>query len=181
MAKLTVGSDMPDFSFCTPFEEGRALAETVKRVQGKTAVIFLRYYGCPLCQYDIHQFAVSYDSIRSAGGQILIALQSDPKGLAAQMGKEDLPFDIICDPGQELYKLFEIMPAGSKEELVDEKSREKILAARAAGFSHGAYEGEELQLPAVFVMDSGKMLTYVHYGKTIGDIPQPRELAELMA
>lgn len=181
MAKLTVGSEMPDFSFSTPFQKGRTLAGTVRNVQGKTAVIFLRYYGCPLCQFDIREFAVSYDRIRQAEGQILIVLQSDPVEMAKQMKREDLPFDIICDPDQELYRLFEVKPAGSKEELVDERSREKILAAKAAGFTHGKYEGEELQLPAVFITDDQRKLVYVHYGKTIGDILTPEELAETMA
>ena len=181
MARLTVGGRMPDFSFSTPFEKGRSLAETVKKVRGKTAIIFLRYYGCPLCQFDIHQFAVSYDKIRRTDGQILVVLQSESDGLAGQMEKGDLPFDIICDPRQELYRLFEIKPAGSKEELVDEKSREKILAAKEAGFSHGKYEGEEMQLPAIFITDNQRKLIYVHYGKSIGDILLPEELAETMA
>lgn len=180
MARLTVGKRMQDISFSTPFEQGRTLSETVKRVKGKTAIIFLRYYGCPLCQYDIHQFAVSYDRIRKTKGQILVVLQSDPDDMAQQMEKEDLPFDIICDPKQELYRLFEIKPAGSKEELVDEKSKVKILAAREAGFSHGKYEGEELQLPAIFITDHERKLVYVHYGKSIGDILLPEELAEAM-
>lgn len=96
------------------------------------------------------------------------------------MKEEDLPFDIICDPDQELYRLFEVKPAGSKEELVDEKSREKILAAKAAGFSHGKYEGEELRLPAVFITDRQRKLVYVHYGRSVGDIPQPEELEAMM-
>lgn len=181
MARLTVGNKMPDFSFSTPFEKGRTLEETVKKVRGKTAIIFLRYYGCPLCQYDIHQFAVSYDKIRRMEGQILVVLQSESDGMAKQMEKEDLPFDIICDPKQEFYRLFEIEPASSKEELVDEKSRAKILAAKAAGFSHGEYEGEELQLPAIFITDNQRKLIYVHYGTSIGDILLPEELAEMMA
>ena len=98
MPKLTVGTQMPDFTFDTPFESGRTLAETAGKTAGKTALVFLRYYGCTLCQYDIHQFTAQYDKIAATGGQMLVVLQSDPAKLAGQMKPGDLPFDIVCDP-----------------------------------------------------------------------------------
>ena len=57
MAKLTAGQTMPDFTYDTPFASGRTLTETVQKVEGKTALVFLRYYGCTLCQLDIRQFS----------------------------------------------------------------------------------------------------------------------------
>ena len=43
MPKLTVGTQMPDFTFDTPFESGRTLAETAGKTAEKTALVFLRY------------------------------------------------------------------------------------------------------------------------------------------
>lgn len=180
MPQLKVGEQMPDFSFCTPFEKDRTLRETAARAP-KTALLFLRYYGCTLCQYDIHQFKVHYDEITAAGGQMLVVLQSDPERLAGQMTREDLPFDLICDPKGELYQKFEIRPAASMEELADAKAVEKIAAAKAAGMTHGEYEGDELQLPASFVMDQDCRLLYAHYGKTAADLPDPAQLAALLS
>lgn len=180
MPKLNQGEKMPDFTYNTPFAAGCTLAETVKKTQGKTALVFLRYYGCTLCQYDIHQFAVQHGKIAAAGGQMLVVLQSDPAKLAGQMKAGDLPFDIICDPEQTLYQAFEIHPAASMETLGDQKVMEKVEKAAAAGFQHGDYEGNELQLPAVFVVDRDLTLTAVHYGKTAGEVPTPDELAALL-
>ena len=171
MPKLTVGTQMPDFTFDTPFESGRTLAETAGKTAGKTALVFLRYYGCTLCQYDIHQFTAQYDKIAATGGQMLVVLQSDPAKLAGQMKPGDLPFDIVCDPEQKLYKEFEIAPAESKA---------KIAKATAGGFKHGDYEGDELQLPACFVMGPDRVLSYAHYGVSAGDVPTPQELVELL-
>lgn len=178
MSRLTTGGVMPEFTFVTPFETGRSLSETVGRVQGKTALVFLRYYGCTLCQYDIHQFAQAKEAIGATGGQMLVVLQSDPALLAGQLKREDLPFDIICDPDQTLYKQFEIKPAESKLKLADPGTVLKIGKAKAAGFEHGANEGDELQLPAVFVLDSARQITYAHYGVSAGDVPSPEQLAE---
>lgn len=180
MSKLTVSAQMPDFTFSTPFESGRTMAQTARRVAGKTAVLFLRYYGCTLCQFDIHQFAQAHAAIVHSGGQMLVVLQSDPIGLAGQLKPDDLPFDIICDPGQTLYKRFDIEPAPSMEKMGDAYTMEKIERATAGGFIHGAYEGNELQLPATFVVSPELTLTYVHYGVSVGDIPTPQALAQLL-
>lgn len=181
MARLTTGGAMPDFTFDTPFESGRTLSETVVRVKGKTALIFLRYYGCTLCQYDMHQYARAADKIAAAGGQLLVVLQSNPAKLAAQMKPGDLPYGLVCDPEQTLYRQFEISPAPSKLKMADAKTFAKIAKATAGGFKHGDYEGDELQLPATFIMDGGLKLSYVHYGASVGDVPTPEELIALLA
>lgn len=180
MSKLSVGETIPDFTFDTSFETGRTLSDTAGKIGGKTALVFLRYYGCTLCQYDIHQFAEAHGKIVAAGGQMLIVLQSDPAKLAGQMKPGDLPFDVICDPDQTLYKKFEILPAKSKAKMADFKTVRKIAKATAGGFKHGDFEGDELQLPAVFVLKPDMVLTYVHYGVSAGDVPSPAELAGLL-
>ena len=180
MPKLTVGSTMPNFTYQTPYTTDLTLADTAKAAT-KTALVFLRYYGCTLCQYDIQLLAEHHDALTANGGQLLVVLQSDPAGLAGQLDEDALPFAIVCDPDQQLYKQFAIPAAADMDELVGgDHTREKIARAKAAGFQHGAYEGEELQLPAVFVMDSACTITYAHYGKDISDIPSPEQLAELL-
>lgn len=179
-AALSQGGMMPDFHFNTPFETDLTLGERLKCVPGKTALLFLRYYGCTLCQYDIHQYMVHYDAIRAKGGQLIIVLQSDSKKVAAQLKREDLPFTIICDPDAVLYKRFGVVPAASREKMAGQGTMAKIEKAKAAGFQHGEYEGNELQLPAVFVMDKERRLDYVHYGSAVDDVPEPTELAGKM-
>lgn len=180
MARLTAGGTIPDFTFDTPFEQGRTLSETAARVKGKTALIFLRYYGCTLCQYDMHQYAAAAEKIAATGGQMLVVLQSDPQKLASQMKRGELPYDLICDPEQKLYRQFEIAPAPSKMKMADFATVKKIAKATAGGFKHGDYEGDELQLPAAFILDGSLNLTHVHYGTSAADVPTPEELAELL-
>lgn len=181
MAKLTVGGTLPEFIYDTPFSSGVSISETVKGIRGKTALVFLRYYGCSLCQYDIHQYQTQYGKIAATGGQLLVVLQSDPKGLAEQLGsRETLPFDIICDPQEELYKRFEILPAEKMEDALKPDTMAKIEVVNSSGFQHGAYEGNEQQLPAAFVVTPELTLTYAHYAQELGDVPTPEELAKLL-
>ena len=171
---------MPDFTFATPFETNRTMAETAKKVNGKTAVVFLRYFGCTFCQYDMQQFATEYDKIKATGGQLLVVLQSDPKGLANELTMDTFPFEIICDPEQTLYRNFEITPAKSKMGMADPATMAKAARVALAGFQHGKYEGEELQLPASFVVTPDLTITYAHYSKAAGDVPTPAELVQLL-
>ena len=76
-ARLTVGEVMPNFTYDTPFATGLTLSDTVQKTP-KTALLFLRYYGCTLCQYDIHQLAENYHQITDVGGQVIVVLQSPP-------------------------------------------------------------------------------------------------------
>ena len=176
--KRKAGDKLPNFTVDTPFQSGVSLQELCG---GKpTAILFLRYYGCTLCQYDIHQLKVQYEKIASQGGNALVVLQSDPKGIAQQLKPGDLPFAIVCDPEKALYQELDIRPAKDKMELGGGDAMGKIAKVKAEGFQHGAYEGDEMQLPACFVVDKDLTITYARYGKNAADIPSVEELAQLL-
>jgi peroxiredoxin len=179
MPKISVGDKFPDFEFSTPYRKNSSLSDAVA---GKmTALVFLRYYGCPLCQYDMHRYAEKYDLITSEGGQLLVVLQSEPEELRKQLGNASpFPFEIICDPAMALYHRFEILPAKDKLKMVGPKTMIKIVKVQAAGYEHGKSEGEELQLPAAFVLTPDLSVTYARYAKTIDDIPDAGELHALL-
>lgn len=181
MEKLEIGQIMPDFDYVTPFSAGHTLAETAAKAP-KTALVFLRYWGCPLCQYDIHLLAQAHADITAHGGQLLVVLQSDPKSLAEKLGNEKaLPFPIVCDPDQKLYKEFDIAPAASMAKMADLKMVGRIIKATRLGFKHGEYEGDEQQLPAAFVVDGERKILYARYAKSVSDMPGAAELAKLLA
>ena len=167
------------YLYNTPYKTDISIADTVKKCN-KTAIVFLRYYGCPICQYDIRDFMENYYLIENADGQILVVLQSDREKLAKSLGKNDLSFDIICDPEMALYKEFEIGRAASMLKMMDMKTVAKVAKATFKGIKHGDYEGDEQQLPALFIVDRDLNVTYAHYGKSAGDLPDAEKIAELM-
>lgn len=179
MAKINVNDQMPDFVFNTPYRKDVRLSEVLGGK--KTALVFLRYFGCTLCQYDLAQYAKNYDKIKAVGGELLVVLQSDPDRLREDLADMAVfPFEIICDPEEKLYNEFEILPAPSKEKLAGLSTMPKVVKAMAAGYKHGRYEGEELQLPASFILTPELTVTYVRYAKVIDDILDSGQLAELL-
>lgn len=173
------GCQIPDFSVDTPFKRRVSLRELVS---GKPAMLlFLRYYGCPLCQLDMHELAEHYDIITEAGGQAVVVLQSDPDRLAEQLGSPDaLPYPIVCDPEKIMYRRLAVLPAVSQMELMGPGLMEKITLAESRGIQHGEYEGDEMQLPAAFAVDADLKVTWVHYAQGLADIPDADEIAKLL-
>lgn len=176
--KLKVNDKMPDFSYDTAFEQGLSYHEKTK---GKKAVlVFLRYFGCTMCQLDLLDFEESYDKFEERGIDLKIVLQSSRENMVENLKEKEFSYDIICDPNEELYKKFEIDPAKSMLKLAGVKVVGKVLKAKKAGIEHGEYEGNELQLPAIFIMDEDSNILYAHYGKNGADIPDAIEVLKLV-
>ena len=112
-------------------------------------------------------------------------MQSDRTHVLNDLAKTDtqLPFEIITDPEMKIYELLSVEPAESMEKLaegVGEALGEKAKLARKAGFSHGDYEVNEQQLPALFIVNEDGSVAYAHYAKNIMDMPSLDEVLEML-
>ena len=90
---------------------------------------------------------------------------------------------LSVDDGQEIYDLLSIEPAQDMKSLVGddmEALREKGRKASECGFTHGDYEGNEQQLPALFIVNDGGEVEYAHYASTITDMPSVDEVLALL-
>jgi peroxiredoxin len=186
MARVIVGDQFPDFQIHTAHDVDEHTAEVVKRAK-KTVFWVLRYIGCTTCRYDVHLIKERYQEFRDLGVQVLVVLQSRPEIVRADLAGDEVPYEIICDPDQEIYKRFSIDPAPSKEarqptEPADvEKWQAKIEKVKASGFVHGKYEGNEQQLPAMFIVGADAVVLYAHYAKNSIDMPTVDELLKILA
>ncbi len=180
MSKIIYGMVLEDFTFNTPFEKNKTLYQLISKVEEKTVILFLRYYGCTLCQMDIHNFIKEYNKIKATGSQLVIVLQSSPESINTTATSSDFPFEIICDSDAILYTKYDINSATSKMSMVDGKTIVKVLKATFGGFKHGAYEGDEQQLPATFIVNKNAKVLYSQYGTSAGDIPTVNQLINLL-
>lgn len=172
MAKLVKGDKFPNFTVDTAFENGLTIE---KIVDGKpTMFMVLRYIGCTVCRYDVHVLTQRYQEFVDKGVNVVVVMQSTPDKVQRDLAGSTLPFYLICDSKQEIYKTLEINPASDMPSLVGEdmaKLQEKGAKAARAGFKHGDYEGDEQQLPAFFFVDGDLTVKEAHYAKTIMDMP----------
>ncbi len=182
MPRINVGDKMPNFTFNTGYRTNVSLDSVLK---GKTVIWVLRYIGCTVCRYDCKLIADRYQEFQAKGAQVLVLMQSDQAHVQENMKATNswLPFEIICDPEMAIYKALDIKPAKDMQELGGpdpEALKTKGAAAKAAGFSHGDYEGDELQLPAMFILDENGVVTYAHYATNIVDMPKVDDVLAML-
>lgn len=176
---VITGEKAPDFTYNTVFENGLRLSDTVKKAK-KTFLVFLRYFGCRSCQLDLRDYTAQYSRFVEKDAQLLVVLQSTQESLKTQTKPEDVPYAIICDPEQTLYHFYDIPAAASKEAMASQRGKERVAIAAGLGIVHGEYEGNELQLPAVFLLDSDCNVLYHRRAKVSGDIPDTEEMLAML-
>lgn len=177
--KLTKGDKIESFIYNTAFEANKSFAEKVNHK--KTFVIFSRYYGCPLCQMDLHHIKQRYAEFEAKGTQVVVLLQSDPKLLKEKLGDKDaFPFEIICDPKREIYKMYNMNTADDMFDLGGGNTIPKVMQSMQEGYVHGEYEGEEAQLPAIALINEDMVIQYAHYAKDLADIPSIDEMLTMI-
>lgn len=175
MPKVKINDALPNFKVTTSKHDDVQLKDLVSK---NTIFWIIRYIGCTVCRYDVHLLANSYHKIKDKGYDLFVVMQSDKAHIINELKDADIPFEIICDNQMEIYKTLEINPALDKDDMVKDKDAlaAKVAKARALGFKHGDYEGDELQLPALLITDKNLKLTYVHYGNDITDMPSVEKL-----
>ena len=185
MAVLSIGDRFPELTFET--YSGRILT-TGEAVKAKPRTVFWvnRFIGCRTCQYDMDSLAEAYASFTQRDTQVFMVIQSRRESIISQKGSWTVPFDIICDPRREIYKALDVHPTATKEDRIP-KTREGLerLAQKQQAVKNGSYvsgpvEGEAQQLPALFVVDSGRNVLYAHYAVDSVDIPNIEELLRLL-
>ena len=181
MAKLQTGDRFPDLAVDLLY--GGSTTASALFQTPKTVLWCLRYIGCTVCRYDIHIAAQRYGEVKNKNARIVFMLQSDKELLKEELKDTPLPFDIICDPSMKLYEALDIRPAESMEALLGgqlEALKAKGEAAQAAGFSHGKYEGNEQQLPAMFLVDENGTVLQAIYAENIVGLPTLDELLQML-
>ena len=167
-SKLAMGNKAPDFKFITPWDDEVNFYDAIGN--NPAVLIFLRYYGCPVCQMEMVEIKQAIDLVRQKGGRVFVALQSAPETIASLIKRDDFPFTIICDPQGKVFQLYGV-EAGGIIKYLHPAGLLAAIKAISRGFRHGKFEGKETQLPAAFVLNVEKVIKYVHYGKNISDIP----------
>lgn len=180
MEKYKAGDIFPNLTVKTAYEKDRQVNDILK---GKTIFWVLRYIGCPVCRLDVALIAERYEAFKEKGAQVFVVMQSDRKHIMESLKDTELPFEIICDDDMKFYQTLMIEPAESMDKLAGkmlDKLQKKGALADEYGFEHGDYEGDEQQLPALFIVDDKGVIEYAHYAEELIDMPDIDEVLELL-
>ncbi len=176
MPRLRVGDTIENFFYENARGEKKLFFDFLT---GPAILWFMRYVGCTACQVDLHDLEQLLPELQRRNIVTAVVLQSTPESIARQR-PEGFPFEVICDPDRVLYRKFDIPCAKSRMTMLSVGLPKKLSRAKSLGLRHGEYEGSELQLPALFLInDEGKLL-YTRYAKTLTDLPDIEDLPDMM-
>lgn len=167
-SKLTIGNRALDFKFNTPWDDDVDFYDVVGN--NPAVLIFMRYYGCPVCQMEMAKIKQEINSAEKKRARVFVILQSAPEIIASLIKEDDFPFTIICDPQGKIFRLYGV-EAGGLIKYLHPSGLIAAIKAVSKGFMHGKFEGKETQLPAAFAMAADKVINYAHHGKNISDMP----------
>ncbi len=176
--KLKLNEKAPNFTYDTPNAQGLDFYKSLKA--RKNILVFSRYIGCSLCQLKLKETVEGYKDFRAAGADVFFFLQSTEENAKERLREMGVKFTVVLDPEQKIYQLYDVTPAKSKLGMLSFKALKEIRQVKKLGLEHGEYEGNELQLPATFILDKKAIVKYAHYGKSVSDMPNNKELMALL-
>ena len=176
MAKLKTGDKFTNYTVDSVFGTDIVRGTTIEKIMdGKPTMFwFQRYIGCPPCRLDVHLLVMEHDKFLEKGVNIVVVMQSKPEIVLRDMVDKTLPFHLICDPEEKLYKDLEIGNMSkvlSPKELIKFGKKLEMMKAEPDKYAHGDYEGNEEQAPAFFYVDKDMTVLEAHYARTIVDMP----------
>ncbi|MGD9097744.1 MAG: AhpC/TSA family protein [Desulfobacterales bacterium] len=117
------------------------------------------------------------EEIRQAGGNVVLVGMGTESQTQEFMERFDVPFPMICDPDQHLYRDFSIermSPLGFFSPTMALRG----IAAMAQGHTMGLPEGDVRQLPGVLIIESDGHIIYRYDGNDPADHPSPAVIVE---
>jgi len=169
---LAIGTKAGAFSFSD--QTGKEL-KFPDDFNGPMAIFFLRHLGCPLCKAKIDELKIMQPRFARKGIRLVVVVQSTPKRAAEVHLKQSLPFMLVPDRERVLYQRFEV-PRGGLKEFAAPAALMASIRATFKGHLHGKIEGDELQIPASFLLAADGSILFAHYGKDISDFGDVDEL-----
>ena len=141
----------------------------------RLALFFLRHLGCPLCKEKVDELKARAADFESRSIKLAAVVQSTEKRSAEYAEKQGIGFSLVPDREKVLYTRFDVRKGGIKE-FTAPKVLVSSIRATLKGHMHGKFEGDELQVPASFLLSAEGGIIYSHYGKDISDFGSVDEL-----
>ena len=100
-----------------PFETTDAFGNEVSlstRKGKKVFLSFLRYTGCPVCNFRVHELIKRKQEIEQANVEVILVFESSNEHIRKYIDHQDIPFKVIGDAELSLYKKYGVEASWAK-------------------------------------------------------------------
>lgn len=152
----------------------RVNLQTILKSNRKVLITFLRPIWCPICNYQTHELIKRYAEYQQEGIDVIAIYPSAHEAMADYVKDKNIPFTVIADPDELLYKKY-----GTERSLQKYKAAleiQEILDIRVKG--KALFEGKEYAkrveadatiINADFIVGARRWVEVAYYGKHAGD------------
>jgi len=170
MARLRPGDPAPEFTLDSVNMGRVSLGDYRGR---RLLLVFGRYFGCPVCQYDFDQL-IRFRG--ETGIDVVYMVQSRPDSARQYISGLGVDFPVVPVPREDgRYLVYDAYGVGAMGPGTLLQMLRRAGEARRAGKVHGPYEGRETQSPADFLIDADGAILRAHVG-----LFEPAELAAFL-
>ncbi|PJZ58751.1 redoxin domain-containing protein [Leptospira barantonii] len=123
-------------------------------LKGKhTLLAFFRNAECALCNLRVHQLLNAYPALQKQGLQVLAVFESTKESIEKSVGNRELPFSLIPDPNNDLYRLYDVGFSWFGVFKTILTSKKEIQEAENLGFEMKKVPGMKMdRMPAEFLI-----------------------------
>jgi peroxiredoxin len=178
---LQVGDAAPDLQL--PDAEGKPhkLSEAWKGSPG--LLLFWRHYGCSCGRERAARLRDEYAQYEHLGAQVLVIGYGDPTRAAQYARRNAVPCPLLCDPGFEAYKAYDLLEGKPSQIVFDAEDGHLQCDVGAWSDLVESRQGTERaivsnpwQLPGEFVVDKAGIVRLAYRYQYCEDWPDPRVL-----
>ncbi len=165
--KFKSGDKLPELNLVPVFDD----PITTSKVPGKKILLtFNRYVSCPLCNFRTHELLEHYDTLKKNNLIIISVYESSQETLREYSSKEQIPFFMIPDPEEKLYRQFKIRKSWWRafRGLFSDYKR-KHSGGKKLFKSKYERDGSLNRVGADFLIDEKGIIQIAYYGKFAGD------------
>jgi peroxiredoxin len=179
MTAVAIGDPAPDGALLDLV--GKRSWLSTSWAERPAVVVFLRYFGCPLCQAQVVGLRDDGDRFDQMGGDVILVGQGTPQDAASFLSRKRAPFPCLIDPDRSLYRAYGLARGSFGDvfgpDAVFSSVRQSLHRETIHGTLHG---GNLMQMPGTFIVDRHGVLRFVHRSRTIADTPPNRVLLDVL-
>jgi peroxiredoxin len=141
------------------------------------AVIFLRYFGCPICRQQVLRLRNDRERFERAGMEVVLVGHGGPDDARRFVEARSVPFRVLVDPSRAAYERFGLKRGSIPQVFGPQCVAPMVRAALQPDCRQGLPSGGNvMQMPGAFVVDSAGVILLAHRSATIADNPTTDQL-----
>lgn len=172
--KLTKNVKVPNIATKDVLGNNVNLQKLLKN-NDRVLVCFFRPVWCPICNKRTHDLIARYDELKKQGIEVIAIYPSDREVMAQYVKDSKIPFLVISDPEEKLYKRYAIersiqkVRASLENEDAKKQMKEGVMLFKGKNYKTSKDERYKTIINADFVVTTNRVLEIAYYGEYIGD------------